>query len=210
MNHYTQEELESIFADDFSSPTFPVLANIYYKKKEYQRALKVCEIGLSYAPNNYIGQYILSKIHLINKQYIKAEKLLKIVVFNNFHHSQAIIDLVKVQLLLKRSKKNIQKNIDLGVSIGINHELFIDQQKNTKKEKLIVKSKQKSNSNIMKDDHIRINENMATKTMYKIMLKQKKHDIALSILQTMNKQSKYKRFVTKEMKKNRILLKKEN
>ena len=195
MNNYTQEELESIFADDFSSPTFPVLANIYYKKKEYKRALKVCEIGLSYVPNNYIGQFILSKIYLINQQYIKAEKLLKIVVFNNPHHSQAVINLVKVQLFLKRSKKNIQNNIDLGVSIGINHELFIDQQKNSKREKLIAQSQQKSNFNIMNDDNIRINKDMATKTMYKIMLKQKTHDIALSILQTMNKQSKYKRFV---------------
>jgi len=210
MNHYTQEELESIFADDFSSPTFPVLANIYYKKKEYKRALKVCEIGLSYVPNNYIGQFILSKIYLINQQYIKAEKLLKIVVFNNPHHSQAVINLVKVQFFLKRSKKNIQKNIDLGISIGINHELFIDQQKNSKREKPIAQSQQKSNFNIMNSDNIRINKDMATKTMYKIMLKQKKHDIALSILQTMNKQSKYKRFVSTEIKKNRILLNKEN
>ena len=210
MNHYTQEELESIFADDFSSPTFPVLANIYYKKKEYKRALKVCEIGLSYVPNNYIGQFILSKVHLINQQYIKAEKLLKIVVFNNPHHSQAVINLVKVQFFLKRSKKNIQKNIDLGISIGINHELFIDQQKNSKREKPIAQSQQKSNFNIMNSDNIRINKDMATKTMYKIMLKQKKHDIALSILQTMNKQSKYKRFVSTEIKKNRILLNKEN
>ena len=62
----------------------------------------------------------------------------------------------------------------------------------------------------MNSDNIRINKDMATKTMYKIMLKQKKHDIALSILQTMNKQSKYKRFVSTEIKKNRILLNKEN
>ena len=124
MIQYSQQDLEYIFAKDFSSPIFPVLANIYYKKKEYQRALKVCKIGLSFNQNNYVGLYILSKIYIINNDFLKAEKILEKIILNNRHHSKALIALVKIQIALKRSKKNIKKNIDLGKQLGINHYLF--------------------------------------------------------------------------------------
>ena len=59
---FTKKKLEQIFADDFTSPIFPILAEIYFQNKEYERSLKVCKIGLSYNSNNAIGNYILSKI----------------------------------------------------------------------------------------------------------------------------------------------------
>ena len=61
MENYSRYALEHAFANDFKSPLFPVLANLYYENQELQRALKVCKIGLKNDPNNYIGQYILSK-----------------------------------------------------------------------------------------------------------------------------------------------------
>ena len=40
--------LESAFADDFASPYFPILAELYLKEGDLSRARKVCEIGLDY------------------------------------------------------------------------------------------------------------------------------------------------------------------
>ena len=39
-------DLERAFADDFSSPIFPILGELYLKNKDFQRAEKVCRIGL--------------------------------------------------------------------------------------------------------------------------------------------------------------------
>ena len=47
MDNYSRYKLEHVFATNFNSPLFPVLANLYYEKEEYQRALKVCTIGLN-------------------------------------------------------------------------------------------------------------------------------------------------------------------
>ena len=34
---FSKKKLEQIFADDFSSPVFPILAEIYFQNKEYER-----------------------------------------------------------------------------------------------------------------------------------------------------------------------------
>ena len=204
---HTKQQLEQIFANDFKSPVFPILAEVYLKNKEYDRALKVCEIGLSSDANNEIGKYILSKIYLINKKYEKAEKILKKLINNNSHHSKAIIDLVKVQIILKRSKKNITKNIDLGLKIGIEHKLF-QTTKNQISTKKTIQNKQRSNqkNNMLSLENIKINKSMATKTMYKIMLSQKKYDVALSVLNIMKNDSKHLGFVKKEIENIKNLL----
>jgi len=204
---HTKQQLEQIFANDFKSPVFPILAEFYLKNKEYDRALKVCEIGLSSDANNEIGKYILSKIYLINKKYEKAEKILKKLINNNSHHSKAIIDLVKVQIILKRSKKNITKNIDLGLKIGIEHKLF-QTTKNQISTKKTIQNKQRSNqkNNMLSLENIKINKSMATKTMYKIMLSQKKYDVALSVLNIMKNESKHLGFVKKEIENIKNLL----
>ena len=207
MIQQTKQELEKIFANNLKSPVFPILAEVYLKNKEYDRALKVCEIGLSSDANNEIGKYILSKIYLINKKYEKAEKILKKIINNNSHHSKAIIDLVKVQIILNRSKKNITKNIDLGLKIGIEHKLF-QTTKNQRSTKKTIQNKQRSNQNskMLSLENIKINKSMATKTMYKIMLTQKKYDVAFSVLNIMKKESKHLSFVKKEIKNIKNLL----
>ena len=40
------KELETMFANDFSSPVFPILAEYYLEDNQLDRALKVCKIGL--------------------------------------------------------------------------------------------------------------------------------------------------------------------
>ena len=73
----SRKALEHIFANNFASPVFPILADLYCKNKEYERALKVCSIGLNNDPDNFTGQFILSKIHLAMKNEKEAEQILK-------------------------------------------------------------------------------------------------------------------------------------
>ena len=52
MNLENLTELELYFADHFDTVLFPVLAEIYQDKAEYDRAKRVCEIGLEHHPNS--------------------------------------------------------------------------------------------------------------------------------------------------------------
>ena len=117
MENYSRYELEHAFAANFSSPLFPVLSNLYYENKEYKRALKVCTIGLNNDPNNYIGQYILAKIHLINNKLYKSEKLLISVVNNDTNNINALITLIEVAKSLNRSETTYNKYIEMAYSI---------------------------------------------------------------------------------------------
>ena len=51
-----------------------------------------------------------------------------------------------------------------------------------------------------------INEKMATQSMFKLMMKQKKHTIAMQILNAMKQTVKNKKFITSEKKKIHKLL----
>ena len=42
-----KNHLEDAFAEDFSTPLFPLLADIYLAEGDIKRAAKVCEIGLN-------------------------------------------------------------------------------------------------------------------------------------------------------------------
>ena len=55
--------LEHIFANNFQSSAFPILADLYYNNKEYKRAKKVCQIGLQHNPKSILGQFVLSKLY---------------------------------------------------------------------------------------------------------------------------------------------------
>ena len=211
MMQYVKKDLEQVFANNFASPVFPILAEIYFQNKEYGRAFQVCKIGLSHNSDNEMGIYILSKIYLINKKYDKAEVFLKKIIKKNSHHSKALIDLAKVQIQLNRSKKNIQKTIDLGLEIGVKNEIFQVKSDNSINKREVQKPKnRKQKFDYLDSEHIYINKSMATKTMYRIMVKQKKYDVALSVLNTMKKESKYLRYVGKEIKKIKDLINQRN
>jgi len=212
MNEYNQKQLETIFANNFASPLFPVLANIYYNKKEYTRALKVCEIGLSHNENNFIGQYILSQIYIATKQYIDAEKILKKIVENDLHNLNALIDLIKTQKKLNRSSEAIQKYINLGINFQSKNKLFNEKSIPTQKAASTVAptslSANKTDNILLPKNSIQVSDNMATKTMYSLMIKQQKYDVALSILQIMKANKRNVRFVNSEFKKLQELNKK--
>ena len=71
------KELEKIFSANSHSPVFPMLANIYYQKKLYKYAVKICKLGLNQDPDNLEGLYILAKTLLMQGEIEKAERVLK-------------------------------------------------------------------------------------------------------------------------------------
>ena len=52
VNIKNQQSLEKEFANDFASPVFPILGELYLNNKDFVRAEKVCEIGLKHDPEN--------------------------------------------------------------------------------------------------------------------------------------------------------------
>ena len=103
--------LEKQFADDFGSPYFPILAEIYFQEGDLKRALKVCEIGLDHDSSNTDGKFIIARVALEENTLIKAEKWLKRVVEDNTGHFNALRLLIKLEFELKRSNKTIKKYI---------------------------------------------------------------------------------------------------
>ena len=200
---YSRTELENIFANDFSSPAFPILANLYYKNKEYDRANKVCKIGLEHNPRNLIGQFILAKLYLIENKKKSAEKLLKNIIIFDPGNIQALLMLINISIDLKRSKKTINNLVVQANSILPNNQVIkklFSKYSSTHKNKPAKQSRKTANK---KDKSAvpSINKEMATQTMYKMMLSQKKYKIACEILNVMKKKNKKKKFVTTEMKK---------
>ena len=112
INISKQKELEKAFADDFSSPIFPILGELYLNKKDFIRAKKVCEIGLEHDPENINGYYILAKIHLYNNELHKAQEYLEIIIRKKPLHIKALKLIVKLNEELNVSKKN-QKKLSL-------------------------------------------------------------------------------------------------
>ena len=195
-NNFQLKELEYEFAKDFSSPIFPVLAEHYFNLSNYEKAQKVCEVGLSYNANNSLGQYILAKTYIIKNDYLKAEKLLKQTVIANPTNIKALMLFIDVKFLLKRNIQTFKKNIELAYLIhGKNPKIKkIYQQLNiTQPQKATSSIKNKTNKS-----KIIINEKLATKTMYGVLLKQKKYDEALKVLNVLKKNKKNKSFFQKE------------
>ena len=193
--------LEEHFANDFSSPVFILLADRYYHKKQYKRAEKVCFIGLERDSNNYIGIYILAKIHLINNKLKKAEKLLTSVVNNDVNNINALITLIEVSIKLNRSHSTYEKYIERVHCILPNDVQFKSMYNKILKRNKPLISSSKKEATIKDRETIYINDKMATKTMYKLMMKQNKNEIAKQILLMMKTNKKNLKFVNVEFKK---------
>ena len=209
-NKIIQKELEHLFAEKFSTDAFPILADLYYNKRQYDRAVKVCKIGLQHNPDNLLGQYILSKIMIINNDFMKAEKLLQTVIRKDGNNINALLLLLELSLKLERKPKIIQKYLGkLLLKIPNNKKVkkfnkqFIKQKlSSNQKDKKIVINKAHSKS-------IQIADNMATKTMYQIIKKQKKFHSAKTILEIMINKKRNVSFAKNELKKINSIINKE-
>jgi len=194
MMHY--KELETMFADDFSSPIFPLLADYYLKDNQLNRALKVCKIGLINNPDNLYGEFILSQILLKDKNLLEAEKKLKKIV-NNSINIQALILLVDVLIKLNRSQKTIQKYIVILNKHIPSHKkvsLYKKEYLNSEHNSVVKSSKKSIKKSTLK---VIINNKLATKTMFNLLLKQKKYYHALEVLNIMEPDKKNSHFIKK-------------
>ena len=150
-------------------------------------------------PQNYIGLYILAKIYLVNNKLKKAEKFLIKVVNNDVNNINALFALIEVCKKLNRSQTAYSKYVEKAINLlpnnkkikSIHKKLQIPTKSNVKKTKQITKE----------TDSIVINENMATKTMYQLMISQNKNELAKQILFIMKKNKKNIKFVNSELKK---------
>ena len=104
--------LETKFAEDFASPFYPMLADMYLLEGDLTRAKKVCEVGLDYDSTNVDGKYILGKVAVAENKLTLAEKWLKQVVNENPAHFTALRLLINIEIKLKRSAKTIQGYIN--------------------------------------------------------------------------------------------------
>ena len=112
-NHqYNKLQLEKKFANNFSTNTFPLLAEIYLEEHDFYRARKVCEIGLDSDSKNSQGKYILAKIELLEGNTIKAERLLKSAYESYPNSIETLKLLIEVRDFLKRSAQETKKLVD--------------------------------------------------------------------------------------------------
>ena len=105
INIQNKKMLENIFAHDFGSPYFPILAELYMNENDLSRAKKVCKIGLDHDMNNDCGKVMLAKIALIEEKPTVAEKWLKQAVSDNPINFIALRMLIRIELILNRSIK---------------------------------------------------------------------------------------------------------
>ena len=104
--------LETKFAEDFATPIYPILADMYLLEGDLARARKVCEVGLDHDSTNVDGKYILGKVAVAENKLTLAEKWLKQVADENPSHFIALRLLINVEIKLKRSAKTIQGYIN--------------------------------------------------------------------------------------------------
>ncbi len=105
-----KKTLEEVFAKDFGSPYFPILADLYLQDGDLRRAKLVCEMGLKHSSND-CGKFILAKVALSEEKLTVAEKWLKQAVNDNPSNFFAMRILIRLEFVLKRSPKTIKKYI---------------------------------------------------------------------------------------------------
>ena len=187
-----KKELELMFANDFSTPYFPVLAEIYMQGGDIKRAKLVCDIGLQNAPENNCGKFLLAKIALIEEKTLIAEKWLKQVVIENPLNFNALRMLIRIEMLLNRSPKTIIPYIkrildyipnDFESTEALNI-MYNTSNVRPRKDNNLKKQKNKPNTAYTKNNKkiFLIKPTMATLSMVKILKNQKHYLQALEII----------------------------
>ena len=174
-----KKALEKLFADDFSSPVFPVLAELYLKENDLKRAAMVCTIGLENAPHNVNGQYVQALVLIQEKNYSGAKKILTQIVSQNPIHLNSLIQLLaiahnqknSIRTLYRLAKKILFIDPDYGPALSVVQEY----QSNTKKKK-------KAAHKITIEAPFDINKNIASLTLASILKSQGHYNQALEVL----------------------------
>ena len=181
--------LETKFAEDFASPFYPMLADMYLLEGDLVRARKVCEVGLDHDSTNVDGKYILGKVAVAENKLTLAEKWLKQVVNENPAHFTALRLLINVEIQLKRGVKTIQTYINRLLQFIPYDEECLKWLNEINASSDLVDSKtlpdstpQKTTEPIIEKSY-EIVESMATFTMVKVLKSQKHFHQALAVLE---------------------------
>ncbi|SVA67096.1 uncharacterized protein METZ01_LOCUS119950 [marine metagenome] len=181
--------LETKFAEDFATPLYPILADMYLLEGDLTRAKKVCEVGLDHDSTNVDGKYILGKVAVAENKLTLAEKWLKQVVNENPAHFTALRLLINVEIQLKRGVKTIQAYINHLLQFIPHDEECLKWLNEINASGDWVDSKTLPDSTAQKttepiiEKSYEIVESMATFTMVKVLKSQKHFHQALAVLE---------------------------
>ena len=220
MNLENLTELELYFADHFDTVLFPVLAEIYQDKAEYDRAKRVCEIGLEHHPNSIDGQFIISQAELGLGNLSAAEKWMKKVLTQIPDHKNAATSLPMVQEQLNRSPTTLKtswkraQKVDPGNQFA--KDFLSDKKTKTKpkpkkkKEKKPsvstiphIPKKDKSKKPLPKDlsvEGVAISPRLATMTLVNVLKGQGLYHQALEVLDILEEKGEDKKRIDGERK----------
>ena len=185
MDLNSRTALELHFAEQFDTVLFPVLANHYLINGDVARTIKVCEIGLEYHPENADGLFIIGKAQHVSGDCVNAEKSLKSALTNGTVHLQAALELVNVQIELKRAEASVLKTWELISKWDPGNEKAQTEIASGASQKTDKKSKNKSvkTKTFKKEiDTIDISPRLATFTMVAVLRNQGLHFQALQVL----------------------------
>ena len=189
-----KKSLENMFAQNFGSPYFPVLADLYLQEGDFRRAKMVCEVGLRHDSGNDFGKFILAKVALAEEKPAVAEKWLKQVVKDNPSNFNALRMLIRLEFILKRSPKTIQKyiqNILQYIPNDVESHGWLQNISDKLPEKKIVPKKtndlvsngvSETNPGLIEEADYNLEESMATFTMLQVLKSQKHYPQALAVL----------------------------
>ena len=203
-------ELELYFANHFDTVLFPVLADIYQSKGEYDRAKRVCEIGLGHHPNSLDGCYILSQAEMGLGNLSAAEKWMKKVLKQCPSHKSAASGLPLVQEQLERSTLTLNTSWKRALAVDPNNQFAKDYltskpKKIVNKKNTVLKknNKEKTSNKIKKDlnvESITISPRLATFTLVNVLKSQGLYYQALDILDILAQRGEDKKQIAKERK----------
>jgi len=180
---YTQSELEIIFANDLKTPQFILLAQIYFKSNDLDRAAKVCEIGLQEHPQNLEARYMLAKIYLLNNQINKSEKFLSKSLNDDLISIKMLRLFIEIRDSLNRSQNETKKIVDHLLVLQSDNTFgncWIHNYNATQKPKTVPKQ------NLT----FKINKNVISYTLYNVLKKQKYYnqaELVLNMLESSNR-----------------------
>ena len=203
MDITNQTELELYFADHFDTILFPVLAEIYQSKAEYDRAKRVCEIGLEHHPNSVEGQFILSQAEMALGNLIVAEKWLKKVLDMVPTHQPAAAALPVLQEQLGRSKNTLTDSWKRAQDVDPSNQFATDflSLKTTKNKK----DKEAIPADIM-IEKASISPRLATFTLVHVLKGQGLYQRALDVLDILDQKGENKKQIEVERQSIQSLL----
>ena len=185
--------LESAFADDFASPYYPILAELYLQEGDLSRARRVCKIGLDHDSTNIDGKFVFAKVAMAEEKFTVAEKWLKKVVDENPAHFNALRMLIRLEFQLSRSQKTIQNYINRILKFIPEDAECMEWLKNIQALETVeppprpTETKPEKNSSIKSpkpdtEKKYKIEKAMATLTMAQVLESQRHYHEALAVL----------------------------